>query len=54
MCVNSCILQISGPIEFIEADLSALPPVVGTPDSDKRDFPILEKPKKEGGSGGMF
>jgi hypothetical protein len=43
-----------GPIEFIEADLSTLPPAIGTPDSDKRDFPVLERPKKEGASGGLY
>lgn len=39
----------AGPIEFIEADLSALPPPASTPDIDKKDFPVIEKPKKEGG-----
>ncbi|KAK2178953.1 hypothetical protein NP493_522g02037 [Ridgeia piscesae] len=37
-----------GPIEFVEADLSTLPPLSGTPDLEKKEIPILEKPKKEG------
>ncbi|ELU05217.1 hypothetical protein CAPTEDRAFT_227171 [Capitella teleta] len=40
-----------GPIEFIEADLSSLSiaPSSGTPDTDKKDFPVIDKPKKGGG-----
>lgn len=45
---------LPGPIEFEEADLSALPPQTATPDNERKDFPatlfpVLEKPKKEGG-----
>ena len=45
---------LKGPIEFEEPELSSLQPTVGTPDSDKRDFPVLEKPKKEVASGGKY
>ena len=41
----------AGPIEFVEADLSTLPPLSGTPDLEKKEIPILEKPKKEGTGG---
>ena len=38
-----------GPIEFVEADLSSLPTLGSTPDLEKKDIPVLDKPKKEGG-----
>lgn len=40
--------SVPGPIEFIEADLSSLPSLPATtPDSEKRDFPAIDKPKNE-------
>ena len=49
LCCCFPLLFSLGPIEFIEPDFSALPPPAGTPDMDKKDFPVIEKPKKEGG-----
>ena len=40
---------IVGPIEFVEADLSSLPAIGSTPDLEKKEIPVLDKPKKEGG-----
>ena len=46
--------MLAGPVEFEEADLTKMPPSMSTPDVEKKEFPItlfpmLEKPKKEGG-----
>ena len=50
--ITTPLIFSAGPIEFIEADLSTLPPLSATPDPEKGEIPMLEKPKKEGTGGG--